>query len=139
MTLPDDALVLLGWSCPYCGNPTELVDSSEIYGQAYGGMCYYCVPCQAWVGCHKDSTKSLGRLADKNLRKLKHLAHEAFDPIWKDGYMSRSEAYLMLSRAFELPIGQTHIGMFNEELCRETIKFCKTVLIKIKNNNGKKN
>lgn len=26
MSLKDDPLVLLGWSCPYCGAPTQLVD-----------------------------------------------------------------------------------------------------------------
>lgn len=122
MALPDDALVLLGWSCPYCGNPTELVDSSEIYGRSYGSKCYYCRPCQAWVGCHKDSDKSLGRLANKELRQLKHQAHEAFDPIWREGFISRSDAYKILSIALGLPQEQTHIGMFNEDMCRTVIR-----------------
>ncbi|MCM1075773.1 MAG: DUF3268 family zinc-finger domain-containing protein [Bacteroides sp.] len=139
MVLKDDPIVLLGWSCPYCGNPTKLVSSSEIYGQSYGGKCYYCEPCQAWVGCHKNSDRALGRVANKQLRKLKHQAHEAFDPIWKDRGIPRGEAYKMLSLAFGLPIEQTHIGMFDEELCRKTIAFSNKILTIIKNDNGKKN
>lgn len=134
MTLEDDTLVLLGWSCPYCGHPTKLVDDSEIYGRSFGTKCYYCKPCQAWVGCHKYSGKALGRLANRNLRQLKHQAHEAFDPIWKEGHMTRGEAYKMLSVAFGLPQEQTHIGMFDEEMCRRVIRFSDTILTFI---NGK--
>lgn len=71
MNLKDDLLVLIGWSCPYCGAPTQFVDDSEIYGRSFGGKCYICRPCQAWVGCHKDSDKALGRIANKTLRLLK--------------------------------------------------------------------
>lgn len=127
MTLKDDPIVLLGWSCPYCGNPTKLVDSSEIYGRSIGGKCWYCKPCQAWVGCHKDSDRALGRVANKRLRQLKHQAHEAFDPIWKEGHLSRSAAYELLSVAFDLPPEQTHIGMFDEELCEKVIVLSKVI------------
>lgn len=83
MHLKDDPLVLLGWSCPYCGNPTKLVEDTQIYGRSYGTKCYVCEPCGAWVGCHKGTDKALGRVANKELRQLKHQAHEAFDPLWK--------------------------------------------------------
>lgn len=97
-------------------------------------MCYYCEPCQAWVGCHKESKVSLGRLADKRLRKLKHHAHVAFDPLWEDGHMTRSEAYKTMSLAFGLPAEQTHIGMFDEDMCMRVIQFSETILTFI---NGK--
>jgi len=74
MTLKDDPLVLLGWSCPYCGAPTKLVDDTEIYGRSYGTSCYVCKPCGAWVGCHKGTDKALGRIANKELRELKRQA-----------------------------------------------------------------
>ncbi|MCM1142780.1 MAG: DUF3268 family zinc-finger domain-containing protein [Muribaculum sp.] len=127
MTLRDDALVLLGLSCPYCGRPTALVDSSLIYGKSYDCKCYYCEPCQAWVGCHKGSYKAMGRLANKELRALKHQAHEAFDPIWKEGHLPRTKAYELLSVAFGLPIEQTHIGMFDEDMCRKVINVATTL------------
>ena len=121
MNLKDDILVLYGLSCPYCGNPTKLVEDSQIYGRSYGTKCYVCEPCGAWVGCHKGSDRALGRVANKELRKLKHQAHEAFDPIWKDGYLPRTAAYEVLSEALRLPVWQTHIGMLDEELCRKVI------------------
>lgn len=134
MRIKDDPLVLLGWSCPYCGSPTQLVDDSEIYGQSFGTKCYICRSCQAWVGCHKGTDKALGRIANKELRELKRQAHEAFDPIWKDGYLPRTAAYEVLSTAIGLPIEQTHIGMFDEELCRKVISLSNIIYKYIKNN-----
>lgn len=128
MQLKDDTLVLLGWVCPYCGRPAQLVDDREIYGRSYGGKCYVCRPCGAWVGCHKGSSRALGRLADANLRRLKLEAHEAFDPIWREGHISRTQAYDLMSSFFHLPPEQTHIGMFDEQMCREVIAFSNQVL-----------
>lgn len=133
MRLKDDPLVLLGRSCPYCGAPTQLVDDSEIYGRSFGTKCYICRPCQAWVGCHKGTDKALGRIANKRLRKLKLQAHESFDPIWKDGYLPRTAAYEVLSTALELPAEQTHIGMFDEELCRKVIELSNVIYKFLKN------
>ena len=134
MTLKDDPLVLCGWSCPYCGNPTKLVEDSHIYGRSYGTKCYICKPCDAWVGCHKGTDRALGRVANKELRELKHRAHEAFDPIWKEGYLSRNAAYESLSIALGLPKEQTHIGMFDEEMCRKVIEVSNIILKHIKDN-----
>ena len=128
MTLKDDPLVLLGLSCPYCGAPSELVADTEIYGRSYGGRCYVCRPCDAWVGCHRGTAKALGRLAYRELRQLKHQAHEAFDPIWRDGYLPRTAAYEILSIAFGLPAWQTHIGMFDEDMCHAVIRLSNVIL-----------
>lgn len=134
MTLKDDPLVILGWICPYCGAPTKLVDDTRIYGRSYGTKCYVCEPCGAWVGCHKGTDRALGRVANKELRRLKHQAHEAFDPLWKDGHLPRKAAYEILSTAFRLPKEQTHIGMFDEELCRKVIRLSNIILKYIKSN-----
>lgn len=132
MDLKDDALVIHGWSCPYCGAPTQLVDDSEIYGRSFGTKCYICKPCGAWVGCHKGSEQALGRIANRELRALKHQAHLAFDPLWKEGHMSRTTAYGILSRALKLPIEHTHIGMFDESLCRRVISISNAIIRYIK-------
>ena len=86
-------LIISGKICPYCGRETELIDSSEIYhGVSYGWM-YICRPCDAYVGCYNGTTKALGRLADAELRKYKHEAHDVFDLIWKNHLMDRHKAY----------------------------------------------
>lgn len=66
--------IFTGKICPYCGKPTEFVDSSVIYGRSYG-MIYLCRDCRAYVGVHKGTNQALGRLANAELRDAKKEAH----------------------------------------------------------------
>lgn len=117
--------ILYGRRCPYCGQPSSYIDSIQIYGISYG-MVYACLPCQAWVGVHKDEpTKSKGRLANEEHRKAKKAAHDAFDALWKGGHIKkRSSAYWWLSKKLEIPKQFTHIGMFSIATCQKVIKLC---------------
>lgn len=109
--------------CNYCGKRTAYVDSRVIYGRSYG-MVYYCARCHAWVGVHKGTDRPLGLLADAELRKWKQFAHAVFDPLWKHGGMTRNQAYAWLSKQLDLPLEETHIGMFDVERCKQVIKAC---------------
>jgi hypothetical protein len=128
--------IFLGLECPYCGKDSELIDSKEMYHGTSYGMMYICRPCQAWVGCHKGTTRSLGRLANDTLRKLKHEAHEHFDILWRKKMhqqdvskgIARAKAYIWLSDMMGTDPELTHIGMFNEEQCERVIEFCKPYL-----------
>lgn len=82
--------VLLGKVCPYCGRPTDLVDSEIIYGRSYG-MIYLCRPCDAYVGINKVTGLSLGRLANKELREAKKEAHYWFDQIARTSRLTKRE------------------------------------------------
>jgi len=110
-------------TCPYCGCRARYVDSAVIYGRSYG-MAYLCKPCDAYVGVHKGTDQPLGRLANKELREWKKLAHAHFDPIWRYGrFMGRrTDAYAWLSEQMGLPRQETHIGMFDVALCRRVVK-----------------
>jgi len=119
--------ILKGLICPYCGYKSQLVNSSVIYGTDYGNA-YLCKPCDAYVGCHKGTTNSKGRLANKELRKLKIEAHKYFDMIWKLKYMTRTDAYKSLSDYLKLPGEYTHIGMFGAKTLENVIYFSKTTL-----------
>jgi hypothetical protein len=88
----------------------------------HGKRFYSCQPCGAWVGCHPGTVKPLGRLANAELRKAKMHVHAVFDPLWKSGAMSRSEAYRRLSDALGLPASETHVGMFDVETCRRAYR-----------------
>lgn len=124
-----------GLICPYCGNKTEYVDSAVIYGKSYG-MIYLCKPCDAYVGVHRGSDKSLGRLANKELREAKKEAHYHFDKIAKTGLINkiwnefipdisnRNKAYLWLSKQMGIDKERCHIGMFDVEQCKKVIEIC---------------
>jgi hypothetical protein len=93
-------------------------------------MIYHCpnIPCDAYCGVHKGTDKSLGRLANKELRELKKQVHSQFDIIWREGLMSRTQAYKWLGRCMGLNKSLTHVGMFDCEQCERAIELCKGFL-----------
>jgi hypothetical protein len=119
--------IMNGSICPYCGGTTIYTDSKVIYGKSYG-MIYLCRSCKAYVGVHRGTNISLGRLANAELRELKKQTHSFFDKIWKYKLMSRHEAYQWLCDSMKIPKDETHVGMFSEERCKEAIRLCKQLL-----------
>ena len=128
-----------GLICPYCGDKTEYIDSNYIYGRSYG-MIYICKPCDAYVGVHKGTDKSLGRLSNKELREAKKQAHYYFDQIAKTGLINkiykkwipnisnRNKAYKWLSIQLNINEELCHIGMMDVEQCNDVVKVCKPFL-----------
>lgn len=106
--------------CPYCDNEAKWTTNEDIYGKRYGKsyMVYFCDPCNAYVGCHNNSKKPLGTMADATLRSFRVRAHEKIDPLWKKGEMKRKEVYEMLRKKLGKVV---HIGESNIETCREII------------------
>lgn len=113
--------------CDYCGQPAKLVNGDEIYQHRkdlHHKKFWDCISCDAWVGCHPNSIRPLGRLANATLRKAKKMAHESFDKLWRNGGMTRSRAYAWLAERMELPEERCHIGMFDEYQCAEVLIHC---------------
>lgn len=114
--------------CPYCGKWSKKVNGDTIYPHRkdlYKKVFYLCEPCDAYVGCHPNTTKPLGRLANEELRKAKSSAHMAFDKLWRGGNMSRGKAYQWLQRQLKLPAQDCHIGMFDIETCKKVVQVSK--------------
>lgn len=123
--------------CRYCGNEVKYVSNKELYGKEYGAdkgtnMCYMCVNCKASVGVHPYTDIPLGIMADDNLKALKKEAHELFDPLWKSGQMTRSEAYSWLANKLSIPARECHIGWFDEDMLNRVIKGMKRLYDKSK-------
>lgn len=114
--------------CDYCGGSAALVTGAVIYPHRpdlHNLKFWHCEPCAAWVGCHKHSKSvPLGRLANAELRSAKSAAHAAFDPLWKSGGISRSDAYSWLSKKMGISGKDCHIGMFDAATCGEVIRIC---------------
>lgn len=113
-------------TCPYCGQIAHWVDNKAVYGRNFGRsyMMYLCKPCDAYVGCHKNSKTPLGTLANAELRYFRKLAHSKFDVMWNTGRMTRSKAYRFLKKYFGREI---HIGEADIETCREIIMLMERV------------
>lgn len=123
--------------CPYCGGSTKLVSASYVYHtNKYKGNMYVCEnypTCNSYVGCHPNTTKPLGRLANKELRHMKEKAHYYFDELWKKKTFSENKsisknrylAYRWLAEQLNLNSDDCHIGLFDEDMCRKVISICK--------------
>ena len=117
--------------CPYCDRKSELVTGNAIYPHRpdlFGKFFYRCEPCGAYVGCHPGTQNPLGRLANAELRAAKQKAHAAFDPMWRGNDRSagkrRAAAYAWLSEQLGIAPQNTHIGMFDVDLCKRTVELC---------------
>lgn len=114
--------------CDYCGAPARLVTGEVIYPRRrdlWHKKFWQCRPCDAYVGCHQGGKgeEPLGRLANADLRREKMLAHEAFDPLWRDGthFQRRADAYAWLRGEMKMSKRECHIGKFDVEECRAVV------------------
>jgi len=85
---------------------------------------WYCNDCYSSVGCHNGTLYPLGRMADIETRKLRASAHKAFDPIWLNGYMTRTRAYNWLSVLLKIEPTDCHISWLSKEQLNQMIEFC---------------
>jgi len=119
--------------CPYCGKQAELKTGEEVYPKRpdlFEKYFYECSACDARCGCHPNTTKPLGTLANEELRKMRGYTHTHFDKLWQAGLMSRSNAYTWLAFELNIPFKFAHIGSMDKDLCRKTIGLCKNKLRK---------
>jgi len=116
--------------CQYCGNKAKKVMGNVIYPyrkSLWRRKFFLCKPCDAYVGCHHTPNgkfKTMGELANRELRQLRRRAHVAFDPLWTENRMTRAKAYAWLAEQMGLTSSECHIGKFNNEQCERVIELC---------------
>lgn len=71
----------------------------------------------------------MGRIANAETRRLKVNAHTAFDPIWKTGYMTRTEAYGWLRQVTGLSAKECHMGWMSDKMLKGVEHVCKQFCI----------
>src|SRR5687767_10264645 len=106
--------------CPGCNQPARLLTAAEHYGSdRFKNHVYACKACDTLVGTHPGTTRPLGTMAGKALRRARMAAHAAFDPIWRGegALLSRPDAY----RSLKAATGVQHIGESNADECRRVI------------------
>ena len=112
--------------CPYDNTEAEWVENKEVYGRNFGKswMIWLCRTCGARVGCHNNTKKPLGTMAQEDLRKTRIRTHAIIDQLWKSGKFKRQTVYKKLSDAFGEEI---HIGESDKNRCREIIEKTKII------------
>lgn len=102
------------------------MDNCVIYGRPYGDWhyAYLCVntSCAAYVGLHPFTNLPLGTLATAPMRKARSLAKDYFNPLWKNGGMTRTDAYAWLAASLGLTRDECHFGLFNVDQCNAAIR-----------------
>ena len=117
--------------CRYCGGVIRMVPARAVYGSAVKRLglekeyIYQCQNCNARVGCHKETTRPLGNVANETLRLKRMETHQVFDAFWKRKGMGRTKGYQWLARQMELPERLTHIGGFEMDQCQKVIDLCR--------------
>ncbi len=59
-----------------------------------------------------------------SLAKARIAAHSAFDVLWQNEYMTRSEAYEWLADQLGIPKQDCHMLYFDEETCIGVAQLC---------------
>ena len=115
--------------CPYCkGQAVFNYDNRIVYGSKgepeWGGIwvCEHYPKCDSYVGCHKGTHTPLGKMADKETRQARVKAHNAFDKLWRNGEMTRHEAYEWLQKILSIKKSKAHIALFSKERCNKLIE-----------------
>jgi hypothetical protein len=109
--------------CPKCGKPAPWVENKAKYGKNFGKsyMCYFCKPCGTYVGCHNNTRRPLGSMADQETLQWRNKAHLAFDNLWRSkGKKARKRWYGKLSKSFGR---EMHIGDADAETCQAIIQW----------------
>lgn len=116
--------------CRYCGGVIRLVPAEKVYQAATERLkqqrqwIYQCQNCNARVGCHRDSKRPLGNVANEVLRLKRMETHHVFDAFWQSQGMTRTAAYRWLAKQMDLPAELAHIGGFEMEQCHRLIALC---------------
>ena len=111
--------------CPYCGGSVTYRSADGIYREnPRGVMLYVCSrypSCDAYVRVHEGTTIPVGSLANGELRALRRETHQWFDRLYREGIMTKDDAYEWLSELISAPRAQAHIGFLGEYRCRQVI------------------
>lgn len=119
--------------CDHCGYPSPVLElNSVIYngGRTYGEwpLVWYCPHCRSSVGCHNGTDIPYGFMAPSAVRKARCHAHKAFDPIWEDKHLTRTEAYSTLASYLKISLDECHISLFGIEQCQAVVEASKSII-----------
>lgn len=104
----------------HCGHPIEIAHHTQVYAQEYSDWpwLYRCEHCDAHVGMHPFTNIPLGTLADKKLREFRKSCKPSFDALWREGTLTRKEAYALLADHLQIELNDCHFALFNEAQCQ---------------------
>jgi hypothetical protein len=108
--------------CGDCGAPMQFVERKG--KRQYPHYACTADGCEGNVTAHRKTKAPMGVPADRETRRQRALAHQAFDWMWRSGTMTRKEAYQWLAQRMRMayPGGGCHIGDMTEAEARRVIE-----------------
>ena len=97
-------------TCLVCGSPARMSDGKW-------GTKAEC--CGLWSWGYKP-------LVDRDTHASRIRAHDAFDPLWKDGVFSRSEGYRRLALALGMDRDACHISLMSALDAKRVVDACRS-------------
>jgi zinc-finger-containing domain len=68
--------------------------------------------------------KALKAAPGSPLARTRIEAHDAFDPLWKSGTLSRRSAYDWLAIQLHLPVSACHMVLLDVAMCQRVVAVC---------------
>lgn len=97
----------------------RVLSHEDVYGRAYDDWpwVFACTQCMARVSMHPFTDIPVGTLADEELREVRKRCKAPFEAIFRDGRMSRTQAYQALAKRLGISVDECHFGWFDAEMC----------------------
>lgn len=112
--------------CPKCKQQVEIITEMRLYNRVHDGSKYIgCYECNLYVKLDKRTGKPLGYMADRKTRLARKEAHKYLDKVWRDGILTRDEAYQYLRDNLHKSRSEGHIAKLNKTECDILIKVLK--------------
>ena len=107
---------------PICGDcDSKMVLRNSRFGWFWG--CSRWPECDGAHGAHSDGSP-MGTPAPVEVRRVRQLAHSAFDGMRRNRGFTRGNAYQRLAEMLGVPVESCHIARFDADMCRRVAKAC---------------
>lgn len=85
---------------------------------------FFLCECGAYCGSHRTTGRPFGRPAGEATRIARMRAHRVFDPLWREGFMDRKEAYRWLTEQLRISSMDCHFGIMDEKTATIAFRIC---------------
>lgn len=102
--------------CPRCGGKAKLSNTQY-------GVRHDCCGLSSWAW---------KPLISKEHAQARRRAHDAFDPLWKDGHLGRNDAYKMLAEQMGMKVKNCHMALMTMEEAERVPAAVERIKIKLR-------
>lgn len=113
--------------CNLCTGKVALVENKAVYGRNRGWpWIWQCQEsgCRAYVGCHTNTYKPLGLLADRRTRTARKAAYASLEAYCNRMGIPHSNMAGWVAKQLNVSVSRSGIGWLDINQCRQLIELC---------------